>query len=108
MTDDITDQIRRLHGQMIDKHNDLLFRVEQLAARVAHDDDAINQRLAEIHQQQLSRRETARLLLTAIAETANIQPVQRIPQRPIEDEPFDAPQFLAPHPAAQEIDRVLQ
>jgi cell division septum initiation protein DivIVA len=105
--DDIADQIRVLHGQMLDKHHDLAFRVEQLAQRLAEQDDAINQRLAEIHQQQLSRRETARLLLTAIAETANIQPARQIHTHRIEDEPFDAPRMFRPHPAAEEVDRIV-
>lgn len=105
--EDIADQIRVLHGQMLDRHHDLAFRVEQLAQRLAEQDDAIIHRLTEIHQRQLSKRETARLLLTAIAEAANIQPARQIAQRPIEDEPFDAPRFFRPHPAAEEVDRIV-
>lgn len=105
MTDDIADQIRLLHGRMLDKHPEVDFRIEQLAARMAEHDDAVERRLIEIHQRQLSKRETARLLLTAIAEAANIQTA--LPPRPIEDEPFHAPRYLHRHPAAEEVDRIV-
>lgn len=102
---DITEAIRLLNAQMMEQHQNVLFRVEQLAARLAQDDDALVQRLAEIHESQRSKRETARLLLLAIAETANIQPARQIQTRRIEDEHFEAPRFM--HPAAEEVDRVF-
>lgn len=99
-----------LKARSADEHGNEFSRVVEISARIAQQDEQVIRELQHALDSHEHRRAVIHRLAITLANRVGAlpPPAQDVSVPSIESEPFDAPQFLAPHPAAQEVDRVLQ